>query len=466
MIRKWMTALLSLLLALMLPLCAMAGVQHTLTIIPGDELASEPAAADLLDVLSLTVTPGQKSGALTLSLDGTEIATVAIGADATGLYAHSNLLSDDVLYVTWDDAFALLKDMLRTELIDESVNNAGIESMLSQVDDAKEQLVAALGSGVAVNSGMKTQEEIIAEAEAMFKDDPEMVAYITDVYEKMTVEDGAFTAENRDAADQKYSLTMTEQDVLRVLDTKYMYQAIWNTIEQGDPDLGGDNLAEMTEAQLAEMRELMENSDMDLKMDVYTLDAGETLVGMEMDMTMTVKEENDSETAKMLLTYNRLTDEQGVNHLADMDLLVDDEKAMQLLFDFTRGNNAVSEGRLAFLVDGEEMTIAYRAENTMPDVREREAALYLRSEAASIIPPAASSRPLITFKVVSSPADPDVLSKIENADASSSVNVLKLSDEEMQALVGDVTSRAMQAVYMALAKLPTSVLNLLMGEGM
>jgi len=44
MIRKWMTTLLAMLLAMMLPLCALADTQHTLTILPGDALATEQAA--------------------------------------------------------------------------------------------------------------------------------------------------------------------------------------------------------------------------------------------------------------------------------------------------------------------------------------------------------------------------------------------------------------------------------------
>ena len=54
MIRKWMTTLLALLLAVMLPVCAMADKQHTLTIIPGDDLRSIQEVAELSDVLSLS----------------------------------------------------------------------------------------------------------------------------------------------------------------------------------------------------------------------------------------------------------------------------------------------------------------------------------------------------------------------------------------------------------------------------
>ena len=96
MTHKLITTLLCLVLAVALPLAALADTRHTLTLIPGDDLSAVPAIADLCDALSLTLTKGEKSGGLTLSVGGEDIATVALGADSTGLYAQSTLLGDDV----------------------------------------------------------------------------------------------------------------------------------------------------------------------------------------------------------------------------------------------------------------------------------------------------------------------------------------------------------------------------------
>ena len=60
--------------------------------------------------------------------------------------------------------------------------------------------------------------------------------------------------------------------------------------------------------------------------------------------------------------------------------------------------------------------------------------------------------------------DGEALAKLENADSNNSVNVMKLSAEEMEALGAEISGRAMQALYTALGKLPTSTLNLFMGE--
>ena len=114
MTRKLITTLLCLMLAVALPLAALADTRHTLTLVPGDELAAISAVADLCDALAFTLTKGEKSGAMTLSISDEDIATVAAGrgADSTGLYVQSTLLGDDVYYVNWDDGFAYISDLL------------------------------------------------------------------------------------------------------------------------------------------------------------------------------------------------------------------------------------------------------------------------------------------------------------------------------------------------------------------
>ena len=68
MFRKWLTILVALMMMAM-PFGAMADTQHTLSIVPGDVMASEQAVVDLLNVLDLRLTTGEKSGALTVLLN-------------------------------------------------------------------------------------------------------------------------------------------------------------------------------------------------------------------------------------------------------------------------------------------------------------------------------------------------------------------------------------------------------------
>ena len=210
------------------------------------------------------------------------------------------------------------------------------------------------------------------------------------------------------------------------------------------------------------MRELYRGSGYKMALELYTLSEGAELVGAELTMSMKLTVEDESHDLAMEAAYGRFTDESGVAYKADMDMQMNGSSAMQTAFELHRGVDEVSVGSFAVLAEGEEVTVQYRAENTKPDVRRRSIALYLRSGATAIIPPAFSDRPLLTFEVTTSPADPSVLAAVEKADAHNSVNVMKLSDEEMQALGTGITTRAMQALYSALAKLPTSSLKLAM----
>lgn len=140
MTRKWIVAITALLLTLMLPLCAMADVQHTLTFVPGDIIRSEPAIAELLDVLAFTYTQGEESGQLTFTMGEKDIASVGMKTDATGLYAQSSLLDDGVYYVTWEDGMAVLTNLIKSGLeaegaLDEAASEA-LDTAMAQVKDA------------------------------------------------------------------------------------------------------------------------------------------------------------------------------------------------------------------------------------------------------------------------------------------------------------------------------------------
>lgn len=465
MIRKWMSVLLALMLAVMMPVCAMAeALQHTLTIVPGDFIAAEPAIADLLDVLALTVTPGEKSGALTVTLGDTDIVTAALGADTTALYAYSSeLLGETVVHVTWDDAFELIKGLVAMQMYNENVDTAGIESIMSQIDLYKQQLIAAIGGEIQVNTGMVSKEEAMAQLGEVLGDYPEMMAWAEELYGKLTTEEGAFTSELRDTADQKYSLTMTEEDILKLMDTDYVEYTIQSQMLQTNPDLDGDTLAKETEEALQEAREELEKLDMEITADVYTLDAGATLVGLDLVMNILAADETE-EDGKVTMNYSRYTGDNGVSYKGDMWMGVEEMSIAEMKLDVFCGNDGVTDGLFGILADGEEFVVDFGAKETDANVCQSFASLYMRSDATAILEPAASDRPLITFNVLSQPADPAVLAVIDAADVSTSVDVLKLSEEEMQAFGNNVSSRAMQVLFTAMSKLPTSTLSLFMGE--
>ena len=236
MIRKWLTTLMALLLAVMLPVCALADTQHTFAVIPGDAMPMDQAIIDLLDCLSLTFMQGKESGALTVNVADEPILMIGATADVTGLYAQSNILSDDVLYVTWDDAFAVIGQVMAAQ-----VEPSEAELMQQMMDQYKQMIVTALQTGVKP-AQTATMEEGIAAVKEMFKDDPGMVEYVENIYSDLTNEAGVFTAEGRDAATGKQTLKMDNEDLLAICDTNYMRSIVEQIVTSEDPELTGDDL--------------------------------------------------------------------------------------------------------------------------------------------------------------------------------------------------------------------------------
>lgn len=461
MIRKWTAILLTLMLAFMLPLAAFAHTQHALSVELGDMLAGEPAVDELLKVLSLKVASGEKGGALTLALDGVDIATIGLGLDETALYAYSSeLLGDDVLSVNLDDAFLFLKGMIAAEMAEEEI--PGLGDLLDQLDEFKAQLQLALKNGVQVNTGVVSREESMAQVQQMLGDYPEMLAWIEGIYDRLIPENGEFAAEGRDTADQKYSLSLTNTDFLALMDTDYIHSILEKQIQAQDSTLDAAALKEATDSAIAEAKASFAEMVMVVDTNVYTLDEGKTTVGFDLSMSL-IPEDVVDEHLMMTMNYARLTTEAGKSHKADFWMGDDVNEALSMKLDSVCATDGSCKGMVGLLASGEEVVFQFGSEEKA-DATESFASVFLRSNATAILEPAASDRPLITFRVSSCEVDSAAVDKLDNASLENSVDIMKMSSEQMEALVSGISGRAMQVAFTAMSKLPTSVLNLLMGE--
>lgn len=467
MFRKWINVFLCLMLSVMLPAAALADTQHTLSVVPGEMLASQTAVADLLNVLALRVAEGENSGALTVLLNDQQMVTLGLKADETGLYAGSELLGDDVFYVTWDEGIAFLSDLLIASMADSGLDEAVLQEMETALTEAQNGIVIAIASGqeaAAQSVAPATLEESLKLVEEMFPDDPAMVDYIKGLYESMTIEDGAFADENRDTADQKYRMVMDAADLTAVCETQYMKNMLREAVAMEMADASEAELDTAVEETLAELKKLYEESGFEMIMEMYTLDAGQTLVGLDMIVNMNA-EAAEQGAVQMAGQYDRLTEEAGVSHKADGAIAAEGD-VVKFSFDLQKGNNGISEGLLGLLAGGEEAVVLYKAEEKAGEICERSFELYLRSGATAILEPAASARPAIGVKLVSEPAPAETLAALENADAGNSVDVFKFSEKELKDLSNQISLNATQLLYTALGQLPTSVLQLMMGSGM
>lgn len=467
MIRKWMLTLLALMLTFVLPFHALAAKQHTVSINPGSLLTVEEGIGDLLEVVDLQFALSGQSGIVSLLMEEQEIISLGMAADVTGFYAASDLLGEDVLYITWDDAFALLGNWLNASMAEAGVDEAMLQSLHSGLAEAKNSLeiVAGTGNVVDVQANMPLSiEESIATLDEMFPDDPQMVAYLEQLYGKMTVEEGSFAAETRDTADCKYSLRMDEKDLIAVCDTQYVRSMLSESIAAEAPEASETEIEKAVDEIITQIKSMYAESGFEMLAEIYTA-AEQLLVGMEMTMQMHIAEGDQMYDVSMDAAYDRLSEIDGISHKAHASLMENGEK-IALMFDLYRANTGATTGMLGTLAGGEEIVVLYDAKNISDNTRARKAEVYLRSGASAILEPAPSDRPLIGVEILTEPAKPEKFAALENANPDNSKNVMKLSSAQMQELKNEITLNATQMLYNALSHMPTSTIQLIMKIGL
>lgn len=465
MIRKWFTTLLCLLLAVALPLGALADTMHTLEVIPGDDMASEQAVKDLFGALALTLTTGEQAGALTVSVQGTDVVSLLASADENGLYLSSALLGDQVYTVGWEEGFAYVENLLKTSMDGDDL--AAVQQSLEQMKTAVMTLAGSTAQPEQQNAQI-TLEEQLAAAKAQFPDDEKMGDWIQTIVNKVTVENGEFADENRDTAAVRISLMLTAEDLLPLFETNYVRNTVMQSILTDEKDISEEELKKETDEAMAEAREVIADSGYLMTMETYTDEKNETLLGMNMSMTMQIKDDDEEEKAQedamsIFLNYNRLTTDKGVSHKGELNLTVtDDGKAEQMTGSLDLLNSEeTADGTVALLADGQQLSLKLHKEK-QEEASVKTLEVYLRGNATAIIPAAASERPLVTLKITSQAADEAFLAPVKNTQ--NAVSLLKLSGEEMQKLMQTVQSNGMNLLFQAMSLMPESVVQLFSGN--
>ena len=291
MIRKILTTVLCVLLVMALPLSALAATQHTLSIIPGDEMASVDAVTDLFKTLSFRLTTDEDAAAIGIAMDDTDVLTAAMRSDENGVYVQSDSLADGVLYFTWDEIF----DAALTSMKELDADEEDTQAVQQALDQAKQQFVTALSTASSLSvSEAKTPEEGMAAVKEMFKDDPVMVSFVEDIYNRMKQTEGEFTSAAHDPATLKMELSITADDYVKICDSKYMRNILETAAEQEFPDATAGEKAAKVDELIAKMKEMYSKSEINIPITILTAEEGNTLISMEMPMVPTKPDEPDT----------------------------------------------------------------------------------------------------------------------------------------------------------------------------
>lgn len=462
MIRKLLTSILCLLMALSLPLCSLAATQTTLTLIPGDDMAKEQIVKELADALAIQATYDDEAGALSILVSGESVLTIALRVAEDGLFAQSAILGEKPVYLSIEDIQALLKSVMEQS----GADSAQIGQMFPALPTAE------LGSIAEAKTGSLSKEDAIAQIKESFKDDPVFAEMITDVIERTVETDGVYESELHDTATKKIELTITSADYVKMCDSNFMRKTMTSVVDQQFATLSDEEKAAKVDEMLEQVKKVYTDINLNVPIVVYTADMGETLVAMNVEavadgtVDSTVTENGETKTTttpvntKAPMSYYRLTKDGTVTHSASMNVLNDDKSVCTIEGKLDRFSDGTDSGIIGMLADSQEFVLTY-SKAVVDGARNREVSVYTRSDATSILEPAASDRPLISIRLESKDVDDALLAAVKAATPETSVEALRLEGDEAETFLGALTTNAMQALYAALSKMPPSVLELI-----
>ncbi len=468
MIRKLFTTLLCLLLTLALPLSALAATEYTLSIIPGDELSSVQAAADFFDSLAFRLTAGDDSAKLSVVLNDTDVASAAFRADENGVYVKSDTVSPDVLFYTWEECFEAMEKAVKTSGYDDETA-ALIQDIFTQ---GKEGFLTDFAAAANQDfSEAETPEKGLALAKETFQDDPAMVQFIEGVYSRMIVEEGEFSDETHDSATGKLTVVLTQEDYVTLCDTAMMRKFVAKLVEEETPEATEKEKSEKTDEMIAELKELYRKSDISIALTALKESGAPVSLDLTADLLIpddidaaaqsggAEKDESETVHVTMDASYRRLTTDEGVQRKAQLSMTANGEEICVGEFDALQAKDKTTTATLALLAGKQQITLAYdKAE--ADGVKDRTVAIYARSNAAAIIAPAASDRPLLSFNLKTREVEDEALKAVEAATHQTAERVSAMTDAEYQEFATDMQTRSQQTLYTILNNLPESVLDI------
>lgn len=484
MIRKILASILCLMLALAMPLSSLAASDVTVRIIPGDELTQlHEAIGPALNSLFVHVIADDAAASIALESETGEVVSAAFRGDENGFFLTSPLVGTRTLYFTTED-----------------VRNFLIETMKQQ--GASQEEIAQIESMFAQLSGQPAAMALESQDMEAMMSDPALMQLVTNLMDDVVTTEGTFTDAAHDPATTQTVITLTGEDLALVFDTELIKQ-MYGSIAQSS-GMDADALIKMIKDMF---------SQLDVKYVITVLTNADELCAMQMDMTIagnatveapnangTTTTQNLSVDMTMDLDVNVLTqaedvvnvavtcnmtnngDAQGdmkdativVNIVADdntdnvsftgsMTVNGNESEKMDFQGSFTEGENDSLNGWFAMLADGTQITFSIQAaeENDVVNVL---VSMMARENAAAIVEPTWSDKPLFSVAVqVKETETPANLTALAAATPETSVQLLKMSQEELEAEATAISNDAMTALFDGMANLPTELLSLFMG---
>ena len=387
--RKTWVRLLSCVVALMLPLSAMAQsaavdllkqavtdgkeIVSTVTFVPGKSLAADQAVADLSAAAAIRINkvPGGY-GSFALVLKGVDTVAAQLRVEKDGVYVQSETLGTKPLYFSWEDVSKGITEAMKSSGADQ----ASIDQFTSGFASALQQMTSS--GTVTGTTGTETLKLTEAEIKQKIIDsmggDAAFVNWMNAIEAKKVVTSGEFTLGDSDTADTKTDITITKEDLASLYDVPYIQKQVTTQLKAQDSTLTDEQATAKTTETIATIKAEILKSDASMPITVYTkgenniVAAEFTLTGnftqnATVDATATTDATQPTptvakpKTTKMnvAFTFTKKTMDPSKTYNFKMSVSEDDKKTVDVTGTLTKDDKTAT-GSLN-VVNGDEKTV-------------------------------------------------------------------------------------------------------------
>lgn len=450
----------------------------TITCKPGSLLSDNTALNQICETAAIRIQSMPEGyGAFSLMFNGVDTLQSLFRFEENGFYLQSAALGKTPLYFSWEDLMNLVMDQLE--------NNPELSEMNGMFNPETLQ---------SMMDGSMTDEQALD----MMGVDQAMLDYISEVEALETVETGSFTLNGSDTATQKSVVVLTKDELIKAVELPLVYNQISSQLRMSSPSLSEEELATEVQAQLDEVKQSIEETNLAVTTTMYT--ANDEFVAFEL-VVSGVMDNYDGSTSNvgMTSTVTKTTVDQAAYYHLSVLFFEGDTEILNQSGSLYVGDDFVTGNYLINSMDGEPVVSAALgfdasqadqksgeisatfydsysgsantalvifdqtiAENTTDTV----ISLFAGAGDADSVKAALSETDVLSlrFTTVTQP-DSGYFSDLQNATPETSVQLAQMTEDELNVYMAGMQQSLMMTVLTLIDNLPPEISDSLM-QGM
>ena len=446
----------------------------TITVQPGSLLDEYPELKQITDLAAIRFhSMSDNYGAIVLSLSDIDAVQVKMKGTDDGLYLQSDMLGQQPLYFTWD----ALNEYI-TEYLEE---NADFEMVDTPYD---------MKTMEAMMDGTMTDEQMLE----MMGIDNDVVEYITALIESVDVQSGSFTLNGSDEATEKSVFTMTGDDLNTALDLSFVQNMLIEQLTTEYPEASEEELQSSIDMQTEQIKQAVDSLDITVTSTSYTVDDNFIAFELLMDAVMenydgsitpiginiqATKTSIDSAafyrfSVVLIEGEEEFVNQEGSLYIGDTFITGSytlyaspDEPIMEAVLNVDLSQPNTMYGELSFsIIDtyyGETQSVLFVFEQAKADaVTNTEVKVFVGGEVDDI-KNALGETDLITLNFsYEELEESDFFADLENATPETSVQLLQMSDEELDVYMQGMEQNLLVTMLTVIDNLPADISEALM----